>query len=196
VTRDEDPAVSLEEVGERGVVEDGGGCVPYLQEELEEAGVAGLGPHAAGQLGGVAERGERPVEEPHDVPDDDLGGRPAKAVAAHTPPQARHDPGVLEGQEDRLEELPRNPLPRGDLVSRHGSFVPPLGEVEERLEGVEAALRYLQKYSYGNYRIFEPAVAIPGGGSRFSPVPDPGLAMMMGSARSRRVSNPELRGIP
>jgi hypothetical protein len=53
-------------------------------------------------------------------------------------------------------------------VDRYGSFVPPLGEVEERLEGVEAALGDLQKYPYGNYRIFRPTLTFSGGGSRFS----------------------------
>ena len=104
----------------------------------------------AGELGGVAERGERSVEEPHDVSDDDLGGRAAKLVAPLPSPAARHDPGVLEGQEDRLEELLGNPLALGDLAGRDDPRVPPLGEVDERLEGVEAALGDFQMYPYGS----------------------------------------------
>ena len=153
VARDEDPAVALEEVGQRGVVEDGGGGVANLEEELEEAGVAGLGSDQSAELDGVAERGERPVEEPHDVSDDDLGGRAAKVVAAVPAPAALHDPGVLEGQEDRLEELLGNPLARGDLVGRDGPSAPPFREVDERLEGVEAALGDLQMYPYGSSRV-------------------------------------------
>lgn len=149
---DEDPPVAFEEVGQGGVVEDGRGGVANLEEELEEAGVTGLGPYQAGQLGGVAERGERPVEEPDDVSDDDLGGRAAKLVAPFPAPSALYDPGVLEGQEDRFEELLGNPLALGDLVARDGPSVPPFREMDERLEGIEAALGDFQMYSYGNCR--------------------------------------------
>jgi hypothetical protein len=153
VARDEDPPVAFEEAGQGGVVEDGGGGVPDLEEEVEEAGVAGFGPHQAGELDGIAEWGERPVEEPHDVSDDDLGGRAAKLVAPVPAPATLHDPGVLERQEDRLEELLGNPLALGDLVGRDGPSAPPFREVDERLEGVEAALGDFQMYPYGSSRV-------------------------------------------
>ena len=160
MARAEDPPVAFDEVGQGGVVEDGGGGVSNVEEELEEAGVAGLGPHQAGELCGIAERGERPVEESHDVSDDNLGGRAAKLVAPLPASPALHDPGVLEGQENRLEELLGNPLALGDLVGRDGPSAPPFREVDERLEGVEAALGDLQMYPYGDGRIFgrEPKV--------------------------------------
>ena len=154
MARDEDPPVAFEEVGQGGVVEDGGGGVSNVEEEVEEAGVARLGPHQARELGGIAERGERPVEEPHDVSDDDLGGRVAKLVAPLPAPSALHDPGVLEGQEDRLEELLGNPLALGDLVGRDRPSVPPFREVEERLEGIETALGDSQMYPYVSSRVF------------------------------------------
>ena len=116
--------------------------------------MAGLGPDPEGQLGRVAERGQRSVEEPDDLADDDLPGRPAKPVAPLATPPARDDPGVLQGQEDRLEKLLRNPFPLGDLAGRDDSSLPPLGEVEKRLEGVETALGDFQMYPYGFYRIF------------------------------------------
>jgi len=115
---DEDSPVAFEQVGQGGVVEDGGGGVSNVEEEVEEPGVAGLGLHEAGELGSIAERGEWSVEEPHDVSDDDLGGRAAKLVASFPSPPALHDPGVLEGQEDRLEELLGNSLAFGNLVGR------------------------------------------------------------------------------
>jgi hypothetical protein len=169
VAAGEEAPVALEEVGQGRVVEDRGGGVTDVEEQLEEARVEGFGPHPAGQLGGVAEGGERAVEEPHDVADDDLGGTAGEAVPPFPSPPARHDPGVLEGQEDRLEELLGNPLPLGDLVRREDPPVPPFREVDERLKGVETALGDLQKYPYGNYRILEgktPASSVGCGGRR------------------------------
>ena len=153
MTREEDPPVAFEEVGERCVVEDCGGGVSNVEEQIEEPGVAGLGLHEAGELGGIAERGERSVEEPHHVPDDDFGGRAAKLVAPFPSSPALHDPGILEGQEDRFEELLGNLLALGYLVGRDGPSIPPFREVDQRLEGIEAALGDLQMYSYGNARV-------------------------------------------
>jgi hypothetical protein len=169
VAAGEEAPVALEEVGQGRVVEDGGSGVTNVEEEVEEPGVTGLGLHEANELGGISERRERPVEEPHDVSDDDLGRRAAKLVASFPSPPAHHDPGVLEGQEDRLEELLGNPLPLGDLVRREDPPVPPFREVDERLKGVETALGDLQKYPYGNYRILEgktPASSVGCGGRR------------------------------
>src|SRR5262249_61341800 len=61
---EQDLAVALHEVGEGRVVEDGGGRVPDLQEEVEEAGVAGAGPDAAGELDPPAGRGQRAGHDP------------------------------------------------------------------------------------------------------------------------------------
>jgi hypothetical protein len=102
--------------------------------------VAELGLHPASQVGGVRERSEGTVEEPDDVADDDLRRGAAEPIAPFPSPPARHDPGVLQGEEDRLQELLRDLLPLGDLAGRDDPAVPPLGEVRERLEGVEAAL--------------------------------------------------------
>jgi hypothetical protein len=178
--RDENPPVAFEEVRQGGVVEDGGGGVPNVEEEVEEPGVAGFGLHQAGELGGIAERGERPVEESHDVSDDDLGRRAAKLVASLPAPAALHDPGVLEGQEDRFEKLLGNLLASGDLVRRDGPSVPPFRKVEERLEGIEAALGDFQMYPYGSSRIFGNELRVKendGGGGRDDPAERASIAV-------------------
>jgi hypothetical protein len=194
VTCGGDPPVAFEEVGQRGVVEDGGGGVANVEEKLEEAGVAGLGPDQPAELDGVAERGERSVEESHDVSDDDLGGREAKLVTPLPAPAAFHDPGVLKGQENRFEELLGNPLAVGDLVGRDGPSAPPFREVDEGLEGVEAALGDFQMYPYGSNRILgrEPRVKKDDGRGREGPAE-------RASAADFRATSPRfgiLEGVP
>src|SRR5205085_5683092 len=93
--------------------------------------------HAMGELRGVAEGRERAVDEAHHLADRDRSRRPPQPVPALAAAPARHDAGVLQGDEDPLEELLGDLLTLRDVADLHELIPFRLGEVEESLERVE-----------------------------------------------------------
>jgi len=91
------------------VIEDRGGRVPDLEEDLEEAGLPLFRPDPPRQPPRGRERGEGTVDDPDDLAEDDRVRRPAKGVSALAPPPARDDPRVLQEDQDALEELLGDP---------------------------------------------------------------------------------------
>ena len=125
------------------MVEDGRGRVAHVEEEVEQPRVARLRAHAVGQLHGVAEGGEGAVHDADHLAYEDLRGGATEAIAAFAAPLAGHEAGVLERDQDALQELLRDGLLLRDLVDLHEPPRVRFRQVEEGLEGVEAAVGYL-----------------------------------------------------
>ncbi len=124
--------------GESGVVEDTGGGVAHVEENLVQGAVRKIAIDQFAELLGVSEGGERAVNQADDLAEMDVGGGAAKLVSALCATNAFHHAGVLEFEEDEFEELFREDFLVGNVADLDGALVMMAGEHHHGLEGVES----------------------------------------------------------
>lgn len=94
--------------------------------------VAGLERGAAG----AADRCQGTVERADDLADADVGGWPGERIAAARALLRAQDAGIAQFEQDRVQELFRNIVPRGDLGDEGGLSGLQLSQVDKGLEPV------------------------------------------------------------
>ena len=88
----------------------------------------------------VAKRRQRPVNQANDFAEPDLGGCPTQLVPALGAAHAVHDAGILQLQQDQLQEFFRKPFLVGNITDADGALVIPAGQHHQGLESIQAFL--------------------------------------------------------
>jgi len=99
-----------ERVGQRVIVEDGGGGVAHAPEHLADGAGRLVAAVVAAPIGGLADaqdRGQRTIDNAHDLAEGDRSGIAGEQVAAVLAAPAVQDTVMLEIEQDELEELLR-----------------------------------------------------------------------------------------
>src|ERR1017187_1737465 len=112
-------------------------------------GLIGARAGLVGRLRDAAYRGKRAVDQPHDLADEDPFRRPGEAVAPELSALARHDPRLLEGMEDLLQELDRKLLAFSKFRHLHQLALHLRGnpQVDEGAQSIFSFLRERHKSS-------------------------------------------------
>src|SRR5580698_2438890 len=133
-------AVIGDQIREGGVVENASGRVANVEENLVQRAVGKIAVDEFAKLLGVAERGQRTVNQADDFAEMDVGGVAAQLVAAFGSAHAFHHAGVLEFEENQFQKFLRESLFVGDVADPDCSLVMMTGEHHHGLQGVETFL--------------------------------------------------------
>jgi hypothetical protein len=123
------------------MVEDCRRGVANLEKDLEESRVSLLGSDEMSELGCITEGGERSIDDPNDLPDAYLPWGASQTIASVATALARHDSGILQDDENGLEELLGYCAVLGEGVDLDEPGIPGLGQVDQGFERVEPSLR-------------------------------------------------------
>jgi len=136
-------------IAERVVVQDIRNRVPDVEHDVLDGtglftpiGVRTVMALLIGRLADAADRRQRTVEEPDDLPQRDLLWRFDEAVSAAHPPAAGQEPGILQREKDLLEKFDGDVLPASDVVALDQVFAVLSRQFDE---GPERVLTFLGK---------------------------------------------------
>lgn len=124
---------------QRHVVEDGGDRVADIAHRLAHMTVDRVGAIIAGLkrgAAGAADRRQRPIQRADDLADADVGGGTRQRIAAARALLRAKDAGIAQFEKDRVQELLRNIVSRGDLGDEGGLSGLKLSQVDKGLEPV------------------------------------------------------------
>src|ERR1700690_626160 len=134
-----------DQVSQSGVVEDTGRGIADVEKDLIKGAMRKIVVNQFAQLFGVAEGGERAVNQADNLAQLDVGRVAAQLVAALGPANALDHAGVLQFQENQFQEFFREHLFIGDIADPNGALVMMAGEHHHGLEGVESFLGDLHR---------------------------------------------------
>ena len=135
----------LDDFGERVAVEEMRDGVADVEHQHAEAAVVlvGTGAGRVSRLAHARDRSQRPVDQADHVADSDRTRGFPQEVASVLSALALEKSGLLELEEDLLEELDRDPLPLREFADRKQRTPELMGDpdVDQSSQGVLAALK-------------------------------------------------------
>src|SRR6266478_559295 len=142
---------AADQVGQRRILQNRGGRIPYLQKHLVQGAMVRIAIDQSAQLVRISEGRERPVDQTDDFAQPDLGWRPAQPVSALGAAHALHDARILQFQKNQLQKLFRQIFFVSNVANSDRTLGVAPGQQHHRLQRIQPFLGNLHSVPAPDY---------------------------------------------